>query len=156
MEGADLLDVGRVARAHGLRGQVVVELWTDRVERLDPGSRLASERGELVVINAHPHGRGWLVTFDGVDTREGAERLHGVVLRAERLEDPEAIWVDQLVGCEVYDAAGARRGVVAAVEANPASDLMVLEDGTLVPLTFVTAYEPGRRVDVDTPEGIFP
>ena len=41
------------------------------------------------------------------------------------------------------------------VEANPASDLLVLDSGALVPLTFVTSVDPNVRVDVDVPEGLF-
>jgi 16S rRNA processing protein RimM len=41
------------------------------------------------------------------------------------------------------------------VEANPASDLMVLDSGALVPLTFVVAVEANRRVEIDPPEGLF-
>jgi 16S rRNA processing protein RimM len=151
-----LLDVGRVVKAHGLRGEVVVDLWSDFTERLDPGAVLQSDRGDLVVVASHPHQARWLVTFEGITTREAAERLHGVVLRAEHLEDPDAIWIHELFGCEVVDAKGVVRGRVVAVEANPASDLMVLEDGTLVPLAFVTEVEAHTRVVVDAPEGIFP
>jgi 16S rRNA processing protein RimM len=149
------LEVGRVAKAHGLRGQVLVDLWSDRTERLAPGSRLDSARGPLVVIASAPHQDRFIVSFEGVTTREAADRLHGVVLCAPPLDDPSVIWIDQLFGAEVVDAAGVSRGTVVTVEANPASDLLVLDSGALVPLTFVTSVEANRRVVVDAPDGLF-
>ncbi len=149
------LEVGRIVKAHGLRGQVQVDLWSDRVERLAVGTTLLSDRGPLVVEEAAPHQARFIVRFDRIATREDADQWRGVVLSAPRLEDDSVIWIDQLFGAEVLDAQGVRRGVVVDVEANPASDLMVLDSGVLVPLTFVTALEPNARVRVDTPEGLF-
>lgn len=149
------LEVGRVVRAHGLKGQVIVELWSDRAERLAPGSSLMTPRGLLTVAEAARHGVGWLVSFVGVDDRVSAERWRGAVLSAERIDVEGAIWVDQLFGATVVDAAGVERGVVTSVEANPASDIMVLDSGALVPLAFVTGVEPGVKVTVDAPEGLF-
>ena len=148
------LDVGRVVRAHGLRGEVVVDLWTDRTERLEPGAVLESLRGPLRVLSAARHQDRWLVRFEGVEDRAGAEALRGVVLVAERLEDSSVIWVDQLFGAEVVDR-GVVRGRVVSVEANPASDLLVLDTGALVPLAFVREVEANERVTVEAPEGLF-
>ncbi len=61
----------------------------------------------------------------------------------------------ELVGASVRDASGALVGRVAAVEANPASDLLVLESGALIPLHFVTAHDAAAgTVDVEIPEGL--
>ena len=150
-----LLDVGRIVKAHGLKGQVLVDLWTDRTERLDPTTRLSSDHGELVVVAAARHQARFIVTFDKIVTREDAERWRGVVLRASKVVDDDAIWIDELYDAEVFDAFGVRRGVVVAVEANPASDLLVLDSGALVPLTFVISLEANTRIDVDVPEGLF-
>jgi 16S rRNA processing protein RimM len=149
------LEVGRIIKAQGLKGQVLVDLWSDRTERLAPGSQLQSDRGALVVVASIAHQQRFIVTFEGIDTREKAEHLRGVVLSAPRLDDESVIWIDQLYDAEVYDAGGVRRGVVVGVEANPASDLLVLDNGLLVPLTFVTALEANVRIDVDVPEGLF-
>ena len=77
------------------------------------------------------------------------------MLSAPRLDDESVIWIDQLYDAEVFDAQGVRRGVVIGVEANPASDLLVLDSGALVPLTFVTNVDANVRIDVDVPEGLF-
>ena len=97
------------------------------------------------------------MTFEGVERREDAEQWRGTVLRAPRIDDDDddAIWIDDLYGATVYDATGTARGVVVDVEANPASDLLVLDSGTLVPLTFVTTLQANVRIDVDVPEGLF-
>ena len=150
-----LLDVGRIIKAHGLKGQVLVWLTTDRTERLDPGTRLDTDRGELVVLSAAAHQDRYIVSFDRIVTRDDAERWRGTVLRATRVDDDDVIWIDELYDAEVFDAQGVRRGVVVDVEANPASDLLVLDSGALVPLTFVTAVEANTRIDVDVPEGLF-
>jgi 16S rRNA processing protein RimM len=101
------------------------------------------------------HQDRFIVTFDRIVTREDAEVWRGVVLRAPRLEDDDAIWIDELFNAEVYDAHGVRRGRVIEVESNPASDIMVLDSGALVPLTFVTRIEANVRIDVEVPEGLF-
>jgi 16S rRNA processing protein RimM len=150
-----LLEVGRIVKAHGLKGQVLVDLWTDRVERLHVGTELESDRGPLVVEGAIAHQDRFIVTFDRIVTRDDAEAWRGVVLRAPRVEDDGVIWIDELFDAELYDETGTRRGRVIEIEANPASDIMVLDTGALVPLTFVTRVEPNVRVDVAVPEGLF-
>jgi 16S rRNA processing protein RimM len=159
-----LLTVGRVTRAHGLRGEVIVHLWSDQTQRLDPGSILESGRGPLTVRQSRPMGgagsegdrlRSFIVQFDGVEDRDAAERLHGVDLMAESLEVPGALWVHQLVGAMVRDGEGTEVGRIAAVEANPASDLLVLESGGLIPANFVVGHNPASgTVEVDIPEGL--
>lgn len=149
------LEIGRIIKAHGLRGQVLVDLWTDRRERLDPGTELSCDRGPLVVVAAAAHQDRFIVTFDRIDSRDEAERWRGVVLSAPGVDDGDVIWIDQLYGAEVIDAAGVRRGVVVGVEANPASDLLVLDSGALVPLTFVTRIDANARIEVNAPDGLF-
>ena len=149
-----LLEVGRVVKPHGIRGEVVVDLVSNRPEqRLAEGSVLESDWGALEVVASRPHQGRWIVAFAGVADRNGAEALRGAVLSAEALDEDGALWVHELVGAEVVAVDGARLGVVAAVEANPASDLLVLDGGGLVPLTFLVRAEEGRLV-VDPPAGL--
>ena len=154
----DLLKVGRVTKAHGLRGEVVVQLWTDQTQRLDAGTELTSVRGTLRVVSSKPFGHDdrYIVQFEGVSERSAADDLRGVELEAEPLHDvADVLWVHELVGATVRDAAYTPLGIVASVEANPASDLMVLESGGLIPVRFVTAHDAAAHtVDVDIPEGL--
>jgi 16S rRNA processing protein RimM len=148
-----VLEVGRVVKPHGLRGEVIVDLVTNRTERVAPGSVLSTPSGALRVVRSTPHQRRWIVAFDGVTDHDGAEALRGAVLSAEPLDDPGSLWVHELVGKEVVGVDGRWYGRVVSVEANPASDLLVLEAGALVPLCFVVSSEAGRVV-VDPPEGL--
>lgn len=133
---------------------MVVDLLTDRLERLAPGVVLATDRGDLVVEASHPHGRHHLVRFEHVVDREGAESLRALELRAEPMHVDGALWVHELVGAEVVTTDGRDLGPVVAVEANPASDLLVLASGALVPLRFVRDHEPQTLVTVEIPSGL--
>jgi 16S rRNA processing protein RimM len=157
-----VLQVGRIVRPHGLQGHVVVELWTNREERLASGSvlsiGLSTGARDLEVRHASRLGGSggqprWLVDFAGLATREDAEALRDVVLSAPSLEVDGAIWVHELVGSDLFEPAGRRVGRVDAVEANPASDLLILDDGRVVPLTFVSRDRSGR-LTVDGPPGL--
>ena len=150
-----LLEVGRIDRPHGIRGEVAVSLVTNRLERLDPGSILRCERGPLVVASSRPHGQRHLVRFERVDTREEAERLKGLVLRAEPIDDPGELWVHELIGSSVVDQHDVDRGAITGVIVNPASDLLELEDGSLVPVRFVVDRSSSGVVAVDVPDGLF-
>jgi 16S rRNA processing protein RimM len=132
---------------------VVVDLTTDRVERLAPGTVLTSDAGDLTVAAARPHQQRWIVTFEGHTGREAADRLRGLALRAAAIDDPDALWVHDLVGSEVVTVGGDTVGTCVAVVANPASDLLELDGGALVPVVFVVERMPGRVV-IDPPEGL--
>lgn len=146
--------MGRVVRPHGLQGEVVVELWTDRSERLATGSTLSSDVGDLHVAASRPHQGRYLVQFDGVHDRGRADALRGLELRASPLHVEGALWVHELVGAHVVAVTGRDVGEVVGLELNPASDLLVLANGALVPLRFVRALEPGVKVTVDIPDGL--
>jgi 16S rRNA processing protein RimM len=148
-----LLEVGRVGKPHGLAGEVVVSLVSNRPERVVVGSAFLTDAGELRIEASRPFADNWLMRFAGVDTREAAEGLRGTVLRGHPLDDEDAWWVHELIGSEVFDTEGAHLGTVGAVVANPASDLLELDGGALVPLRFVVTRSPGRVV-LDPPAGL--
>ncbi|HWI04937.1 MAG TPA: ribosome maturation factor RimM [Acidimicrobiales bacterium] len=150
-----MLEVGRIVKAHGIRGEVIVDLISNRPDlRLASGSVLASDRGDLEVLTATPHQGRWIVAFRGVEDRNAAETYRDVVLLAEPVEDDDdTLWVHELIGSEVFDLGGRSYGPVEAVESNPASDLLVLAGDKLVPLVFVKIKAPGRVV-IDPPAGL--
>lgn len=150
----ELLEVARIVKPHGIRGEVIVALLTDRTERVDPGTVLADDAGgRYEVVASRPHQGRWIVTFAGVPDRTAAEALRGTTLMAEPLDDPDALWVHDLVGAQLVDVGGTVHGTIGSVQENPAADLLVLGDGRLVPVNFVVAREPGRVV-VDVPPGL--
>ena len=152
-----MLEVGRIAKAHGIKGEVLVALTGDRTERVAKGAVLRTASGrDLVVQRSSSHQGKWIVAFEGVTTRTEAEALHAQALFAEPIEDPDALFVHDLIGSTVVDATtGDELGTVAAVEANPASDLLVLDgSGGLIPVRFVVERDADGRLRVDLPEGL--
>jgi len=149
-----LLEVGRVGRAHGLRGEVHVVAVSNVDERFAPGSELVVGSTPMVVVSARAAGSGWVVQFDGVEYRNAAEALRGkAVLGAPSDAEDGELFVHDVIGAEVRDRGGARLGRVEAVQANPAHDLLVLDSGALIPIVFVVDAQPGV-VTVDVPEGL--
>jgi len=149
------LEVGRIGRAHGLRGEVYVTPVSNVRERFAPGSVLWAGDRELVVTASRSQQQRLLVRFVGVDDRDAAEALRNRVLVADPLgAAPEGeLWVHELIGSEVRDRAGAVLGRVVSVEANPAHDLLVLDAGPLVPMVFVVSAGDGVVV-VELPDGL--
>lgn len=129
------LVVGRIVTAHGLRGECSVEPLTDSADRFKPGSVLDAElpSGEMTTMTVHssrPHKSRLLVVFDGVVDRNAAEALRGTWLRidaeqAAPLPDGR-FYLHQLDGCDVFDEAGERLGVLTGVLESPAHDIWVV------------------------------
>lgn len=150
------LEIGRVGKAHGLKGEVTAVITSDRPERTTPGAVWILDGGRHTVRTIRPFQQRWIALLDGVSTREAAEALTGQVIWGEPIDDPDALWVHELVGAQVVTPDGVERGSVVAVLANPANDLLELADGTLIPEVFVTDWSGlPERVVVDPPEGIF-
>jgi len=149
------LEVGRVGRAHGIVGEMAVTLHTNRPERVEPGTVLYVGDRPLLISASRRHKQRWLVTFDGIADRTAAEALTGEVLTADPLGPlpDDELWLHELVGVEVRDQHGAPLGTVTAVDANPAHDILVVDDDVLVPLVFVVEHGDGFVI-VDPPEGL--
>ena len=155
MSEPNLLEIGRISKAHGLRGELVATLISDRPERVAPGAVWYLDEGPRSVVAIRSHQHRWIVTLSGVDTREDADLLHGQIIRGEPIVDDEAMWVHELVGASVQTPDGRSWGQVRAVVANPASDLLELSDGTLVPEVFVTDFSQlPQLVVIDPPVGL--
>lgn len=153
-----LLEVGKIGRPHGVKGDIFITLTTDRTERVAVGARLFTRDRWYNVMQSHGSSQRWRVHLDGVDDRTAAERLTGAVLHAEPIDDPDALWIHQLIGASVVEADGTPRGRCVAVIDNPAADLLELDSGALVPANFVTAAD--RTADevvitIDPPDGLF-
>ncbi|MCK9795647.1 ribosome maturation factor RimM [Isoptericola sp. 4D.3] len=161
------LVVARVGRAHGLKGEVALDLRTDNPEdRLAVGLTLATEpasAGPLTVTASRVHQGRWLVSFAEVDGRTAAEALRGVelVVDADVSDEEDAWYPHELAGLRAELEDGTVVGEVVGLEHLPAHDaLLVKEVGgerTLVP--FVHAIVPvvdvaGGRVVLTPPGGL--
>ena len=128
---------------------------TNREERVTAGSVLTTQTGrELLVLRSTAHQSRYIVTFEGLQGIDDAEAIRGERLFAPPLDDPDALWVHELIGSEVETVSGEVVGVVESVQANPASDLLVLDGGAMIPLRFVVGRSQGGRVRVDIPDGL--
>lgn len=150
-----LLEIGRIGKAHGLKGEIVAVITSDRPERTTRGAMWHLRDGPVTVEAIRPFQQRWIVVLSGVTTREAAAALTGQVIRGEVIDDPDAIWIHELVGAEVHSPDGRSWGKVAAVLSNPADHLLELDDGTLVPVGFITdASNLPLTVVVDPPDGL--
>jgi 16S rRNA processing protein RimM len=150
----DPILVGRIGRAHGLDGTVVVDLETDDADtRFAPGAvvRLADGR-ELTVTRYRLTERSPLVSFAEVTHRSAAESLRGaeLLIRPEerRPLGPDEYWPEDLIGLRVVDRDGIEIGVVRDVESEQPQDRLHVQDpdGTIHIVPLVAALV--RRVDL--------
>ncbi|MDF9878093.1 ribosome maturation factor RimM [Cellulosimicrobium cellulans] len=161
------LTVARVGKAHGLRGEVALDLRTDDPEeRLAVGERLETRpaaAGPLTVGTVRVHQGRWLVGFEGVRDRTAAEALRGVelVVEVDASDEEDAWYPHELVGLRAEDTDGRTLGRIDGLEHLPAHDVLVLRETggarTLVP--FVRQIVPlvdvaGGRVVLDPPGGL--
>lgn len=152
-----LVVVGRIVRAHGIRGDVVVDVRTDEpARRFTTGASVRAGSRTLTVRTARPHADRFLVAFDEVKDRTDAEALRGTILESEvdpeQAADGDDEYYDrQLVGMTVLDHAGRVRGTITSVMHLPAQDTLVIDAaGREVLVPFVSDLVPG----VDMEAGI--
>lgn len=167
---SDDIVVGRIGPPRGVRGEVLVEPWTDvPLERFAAGTSLRTdppERGPLSVAESSFGGGKLAVRFAGIDDRAAAESLRGiqlVVASADRpaLDDPDEFYDTDLVGLAARTTAGVQLGPVRSVlHAGGVHYLSVEVDGRERLVPFVAAIVPrvdvaAGTVDIDPPEGLF-
>jgi len=150
------LEIGRIGRPHGVRGDVMVTLTTNVEGRVAVGTTWWVGDREVTVESARPHQGRHIVHLSGLDDRDAAAALTGGRVFALPLDDaPDGeVWVHQVIGATVADRSGRTYGTVVAVEANPAHDLLVLDGGDLVPMVFVVEHD-GDRILIEPPDGLF-
>ncbi|TXL61145.1 ribosome maturation factor RimM [Aeromicrobium terrae] len=144
-----LVVVGRLSRAHGIRGEIAVTVRTDEPERrFAPGSSLVCGGRTLTVRSSRHHSGRLLVAFEEVPDRTAAEQLTGNLLEAEidpseLPDDPEEFYDHQLVDLQVQAADGTVVGTVTSVLHLPEQDSLVVDvDGREVIVPFVEALVP--------------
>jgi 16S rRNA processing protein RimM len=164
--------VGRVAKAHGIAGELAVDVRTDSPElRFADGSVLAARSRDgrtrnVTVQDPRPHGTRLLMRFAEVPDRNAAEELRGAVLLADTDDlpptgDEDEFYDHQLTGLAAVLADGTPRGTVKEVLHTAGGELLAVEfEGREVLVPFVRAIVPTidleqQRVVLDPPEGLF-
>ncbi|WP_417511755.1 ribosome maturation factor RimM [Microbacterium sp.] len=173
-QGKNQLRVGRLVKAHGLKGALKLELYTDNPERrFVPGAEFTLQvpeaspwHGKSITVREYRVMNGnSVVFFEGVDDREGAEALARAILWIDQdADEPEDnAWYDhQLVGLDVVRDEQVI-GEVVRVEHLPAQDLLIVKakaTGDEVMVPFVEAIVPAveineGRILVTPPAGLF-
>jgi 16S rRNA processing protein RimM len=164
------LVVGRIGRAHGIKGEVSVEVRTDEPElRLAPGAVLATDpagTGPLTIATGRVHSGRLMLRFEGVSDRGGAEALRNTLLIAEidpdeTPDDPEEFYDHQLIDLDVVTVDGREVGRIAEITHLPYQDLLVVArpDGGEVLIPFVGEIVPEidleeQRAVIDPPPGL--
>ncbi|MFF0559218.1 ribosome maturation factor RimM [Streptomyces sp. NPDC020472] len=164
------LVVARVGRAHGIKGEVTVEVRTDEPElRLGPGAVLLTDpasAGPLTIETGRVHSGRLLLRFEGVRDRTGAEALRNILLIAEvdptELPEEEDEYYDhQLIDLDVVLADGTEIGRITEISHLPSQDLFIVErpDGTELMIPFVGEIVTEidleeQRAVIDPPPGL--
>jgi len=166
----DLVVVGRLARPHGLRGEMSVEVLSDFPERFAPGLVLVAaapsgeSRGELVVSTVRPAGERLLIGFQGIETRTAAEALRGLdvaVPAGREMPRPEGfVYHFDLEGCRAVDRTGRELGVVTDLQEVGGRDLLSIRtpagerDVPFVEPIVVSVDVARKLVVLDPPPGL--
>jgi len=162
--------VGVVAKAHGLRGEVVVKVMSDAPERFAPGSEMTAAAPESVharplrVATSRPFQGRLLVRFEGIESREEAETIHGQALTIARSQVtplPEGKHYQfELVGLAVRTAGGEALGRVTDIFSTGSNDVLVVDDDEneiLIPMlegVIVSVDLEGKSLVVEPPPGL--
>ncbi|HEY1814548.1 MAG TPA: ribosome maturation factor RimM [Kofleriaceae bacterium] len=158
---AGRIEIGGIARAHGIKGEVVIVTHDPDSTTIGELERVWIGGVERTIRQARGTHRGWLVALEGVATRNDAEALRGQVVEVDRdaLElDEDDVLLGDLVGCTVTRG-GELWGTVASVELGELQHLLVIHHGELerlVPLVdqLVLSIDlDARTIAVDTPDG---
>lgn len=164
------LVVARIGRAHGIKGEVTVEVRTDEPElRLGPGAVLATDpasTGPLTIETGRVHSGRLLLRFEGVRDRTGAEALRNTLLIAEvdpqeLPEDEDEYYDHQLMDLDIVTKDGFEVGRITEISHLPSQDLFIVErpDGSEVMIPFVEAIVTEidleeQRAIIDPPPGL--
>jgi 16S rRNA processing protein RimM len=162
-----LLEIGRIGKAHGIKGEATLELWTDDPEtRFAIGTKIQLSNGStLEVSEIKFHSGTWLISFVGIKDRNEIEKLRNQTLLAEiditdNAEDEYHL--QQLLDCQVKSLSGTYLGKVVGLSKNPGQDLLQVKSGkhmVLVPMVKAIIKEiniSDKSIKLDPPMGLFP
>jgi 16S rRNA processing protein RimM len=154
------LIVGRVAKAHGIRGEVAIDIYSDAPERFAAGAQVFAGERTLTIATSRQHQGRMLVRFENVRDRNDAERLRGVELSIDASDaaplEEWSFYPHQLEGLTVVDEEGRTLGTMARVEESPGGDLWIVtteRSEVLVPAVreIVRSVDLEKRIIVVSP-----
>ena len=167
MRAMDEVVVARIGKAHGLKGEVTVQVHTDSpAERFVPGASFITQPpsfGPLTIRSARVHNGIQLLAFDQAPDRTAAEALRNTKLlaAADELVEDDAWYEDDLLGFDVVTADGVHVGVVKGLESREVQDLLIVDgsEGYDVLVPFVEEIVPeideeARKVVLTPPPGL--
>jgi 16S rRNA processing protein RimM len=162
-----IVTVARISRAHGLKGEVTLDVRTDVPEqRLVVGAVFDTEpatAGPLTITKVRAHGDKWWAQFAQINDRDAAEAARGIalVIEADSDEEDDAWYVHDLIGLRVERPDGTVLGEVTDLIDMPAHDLLEVRqpDGHIALIPFVEEFVPevdaaGGRVIITPPYGL--
>lgn len=152
--------MGRVLRAHGIQGELIVHRFGESEAFLTPGTELRVGDGENAFLRrvtaARPHGRDWRVGLEGVADRDGAEALQGMLLHVSRDALPDlpegSFYRFQLVGLSVRTAEGKPLGRIEEILETGAHDVCVVRGPDLDNEILIPAVDALVHVDLEAGE----
>jgi 16S rRNA processing protein RimM len=163
MKGDPRIEIGGIARAHGIKGEVAIVTHDPESTILERTESLWIDGIEHKIVEARPTPKAWLVALAGVDTRNEAEALRGLPVEVARealeLEEGDVV-LNDLVGCKAVLPDGTVWGEIVAIDPGGMQDLLVIHHGAverLLPLVdeFVVNIDLDNGVVVvDPPEGL--
>ena len=151
------LAVGKLRHAHGVHGEILMEVFTDFPERIQPGGvlYLGEDGDQLTLTKCRPVRQGLLMTFEGYSTPEAVGQLRNQVLYVKAADRPALAEGDyyrhQLINLDVVTDTGDRLGVVTEILETGASDVLVIHPETgadvLIPMvdTFIQHIDLAQR-----------
>ena len=162
-----LLEIGRIGKAHGIKGEATVEAWTDDPEnRFASGTKIKLSNGtHLEVSSIKFHSGTWLIGFVGINDRNEIEKLRNQTIFAEiDITDnaQDEYHLQQLLDCQVKSLNGTFLGKVIGLTKNPGQDLLQVYSGkqtVLVPMVKAIIKEINlseKTIKLDPPLGLFP
>lgn len=158
--------IGRIGRPHGLRGEVTIEPRTDEPDlRFASGGLVFAGDREISIDRSAWQGSRLVVKFAGIDDRDSAEGLRGVLVEVDRPagevpDDPDEFYDSDLMGVRVLHVDGRELGEVREVLHLPGQDVIAMDcSGREVLIPFVREFVPevdlgARTMTIDPPEGL--
>ena len=151
----DFLVVGKLGRPHGVRGEILMDVYTDFPERLQPGMTLfiGPQFEPLHLSRRRPHGRGILVTFNGYQNRDEVAKLRNQLVHVPTADRPALpdgeYYHHELLGLQVIDESERSLGWLERILETGANDVYLVRDRTGVEILIPAIEEVILDIDLE-------